>query len=102
MWPTFDSQHVRVRGLPLGVLGYTLVLASVVLGDVGETQEAAEHLLGGARLGQLAVLPQPRHLRGRTAGGRGKKKQETKVGNDVEAIERETEDVRLCRGGKNA
>lgn len=60
-----------MRGLPLGVLGYTLVLAPVALRDVGEAQEAAEHFLAGARLGQLAVLPQPRHFGGRTAPGGG-------------------------------
>lgn len=80
-----------MRGLPLGVLGDALVLAAVALGDVGEAQEAAEHFLAGASLGQLAVLPQPRHLRGRTAPGVGgqKKKQ---PGSNCEGVARVCEE----------
>lgn len=50
MWRTFYSHDVRVCDLPLGVLSDTLVLAPVALRDIGEAQEAAEHVLRGTSL----------------------------------------------------
>lgn len=48
--------------LPLGVLSYTLVLATVALTDISEAQAAVEEIFRGPRFRQLAVLPQPRHF----------------------------------------
>lgn len=59
---TFHSHRVSVCDLPLGVLSYTLVLATVSLRDITEAQAAVKHVFSGTRLRQLAVLPQPRHF----------------------------------------
>lgn len=98
-----------MRDLPLGVLGDTLVLAPVTFGDVGEAQEATERIFAGARLGQLAVFPQPRHFRGRTAPGRGgtqrwaknEKKEKGKKKTTQKQVKGSVrEGVRVCQGGK--
>lgn len=59
---TFHSHRVSVCDLPLGVLSYTLILATVSLRDITEAQAAVKHVFSGTRLRQLAVLPQPRHF----------------------------------------
>lgn len=44
---TFYSHSISVKGPPLDVLSYTLILAPVALRDISEVQAAVKHVLRG-------------------------------------------------------